>query len=243
MHSAKHDAPIITPRVVLLAMFFISCLIVANFTAIKIAEIHLTPQWAISFPAALLFFPLTYFFDDTLTEVYGFKMSRLIIWGGLFCSAMVNLCTWLAVYLPASPLWNQSTHNGELAYEFIFKGTPRVFIASALAYFCGEFFNSLVLAKMKVYFCGKFLWLRILVSSAFGVAIDTTLFSIIAFAGILPSALLWQITLTAYLFKLSFECLMLPITYKLIDYLKNRDQIDYYDTKTRFNPFSLRLKD
>ncbi len=101
-----------TKRIVLLGMLFVSFLIVSNLTAFKIAEIHLTKSFSVNFPAALMFFPLTYFFDDILTEVYGFKMSRLIIWGGLACSALITVCTWIAVQLPASPVWDANTNHG-----------------------------------------------------------------------------------------------------------------------------------
>ncbi|WP_415076183.1 VUT family protein [Legionella sp.] len=99
----------------------------ANLTAFKVVEFHLPNGFTINFPAALAFFPLTYFFDDVLTEVYGFKMSRLIIWGGLICSALMTLCTWIAVQLPASPLWDANTHHGNQAYAFVFEGSFHIF--------------------------------------------------------------------------------------------------------------------
>ena len=144
-----------TKRIILIGMLFVSFLIVSNLTAFKIAEIHLTDSFYINFPAALVFFPLTYFFDDVLTEVYGFKMSRLIIWGGLACSAIVTLCAWIAVHLPASPVWDMNTNHGASAYELIFSSSLRIFLASMLAYFLGEFLNSMVLAKLKVLTAGK----------------------------------------------------------------------------------------
>jgi uncharacterized integral membrane protein (TIGR00697 family) len=127
-----------TKRVVLLGMLFVTFLVVSNFTAFKVAEIQLTSDFTLNFPAALIFFPLTYFFDDILTEVYGFKISRLIIWGGMVCSALVTFCTWIAVYLPASPVWDANTHHGSEAYALVFQSSFRIFVASMLAYFCGE---------------------------------------------------------------------------------------------------------
>ena len=235
--------PTATKKVVFLGMLFVSFLIVSNLTAFKIVELHLASGLAINFPAALIFFPLTYFFDDVLTEVYGFKMSRLIIWGGLFCSALMTICTWMAVQLPASPLWDSNTGHGAKAYELVFAGSLRIFLASITAYFFGEFVNSMVLAKLKVKTKGRYFSLRVICSTAVGAAIDNVIFCNIAFWHVMPLAMIWQIIFTQYLIKLSYEFLMLPMTYSLVNYLKKTDNIDYYDKHTRFNPFSLKLTD
>lgn len=233
--------PTATKRVIFLGMLFVSFLIVANLTAFKIVEFHLPNGFAINFPAALAFFPLTYFFDDVLTEVYGFKMSRLIIWGGLICSALMTLCTWIAVQLPASPLWDANTHHGNQAYALIFEGSFRIFIASIIAYFFGEFVNSTILAKLKILTEGDYFSLRVMTSTAVGVAIDNVIFCNIAFWGIMPKEIIWQIIFTQYLIKLAYEFLMLPVTYTLVRYLKRVDKMDYYDIDTKFTPFSLKL--
>ena len=239
----SHNKQNATKRVILLAMLFVSFLVVANLTAFKIVEIHLTHTFFINFPAALAFFPLTYFFDDVLTEVYGFKMSRLIIWGGLACGTMITLCTYIAVQLPASPIWDMNTHHGSSAYELVFKGSSRIFLASMVAYFFGEFLNSMILAKLKVRTGGRYFALRIMSSTAVGVGIDSIIFCNIAFWDIMPHHVIWEIILTQYCIKLIYEFLMLPVTYSLVAYLKKSDRIDYYDTHTKFNPFSLRLAD
>lgn len=250
MQTSPLNAPIpyahlkestVTTRVVLLGMLFVSFLTISNLTAFKIIEFHLFNGMAINFPAALVFFPLTYFFDDVLTEVYGFKMSRLIIWGGLFCSTLMTLCTWVAVQLPAAPLWDTNTNHGNQAYTLVFSGSLRVFLASIIAYFFGEFINSSVLAKLKVITRGRYFSLRVMSSTAFGVGIDTIIFCSIAFWSILPGNIIWKIIFTQYVIKLAFEFIMLPVTWRLVDYLKKQDQIDYFDTNTQFSPFSLRL--
>ncbi len=241
--NIHNTAPVTTKRVILLAMLFVTFLVVSNLCAFKVAEIHLTNHFFVNFPAALIFFPLTYFFDDILTEVYGFKISRFIIWGGLMCSAVVTLCTTIAVYLPSSALWDQNTHHGAAAYAMVFTGSLRVLIASIFAYFTGEFINSIILAKLKIITSGKYFSLRILSSTAIGVAIDSTIFCNIAFWNILPQTIIWNMILTIYLFKLSYEFIMLPITYSVTAYLKKVDNIDYYDVATKFNPFSLSLAD
>lgn len=242
MHQSQAN-PTATKRIILISMLFVSFLIVSNLTAFKIVEIHLTPDFFVNFPAALIFFPLTYFFDDVLTEVYGFKMSRLIIWGGLFCSAIITLCTQIAVQLPASPAWDASTHQGASAYALIFQGSSRIFMASICAYFFGEFLNSMILAKLKVKTGGKYFSLRVMMSTAIGVAVDSILFINIAFWDILPTSIIWKIIITQYLFKLIYEFVMLPLTYSLSSYLKKIDKIDYYDTHTKFTPFSFSLRD
>ena len=241
--NLQQNKPTATKRVVLLGMLFVTFLVVSNLTAFKVAEIHLTDQFFVNFPAALMFFPLTYFFDDILTEVYGFKMSRLIIWGGLFCSALVTLCTTIAVYLPASPIWDENTNHGASAYALVFTGSLRVLVASMIAYFSGEFLNSMILAKLKILTAGRYFYLRVLCSTAVGVGIDSIIFCNIAFWKIMPQNIIWSMILTLYLFKLSYEFIMLPITYYVTNHLKKADKIDYYDTHTKFTPFSLSLAD
>lgn len=232
-----------TRRVIFLSMLFVSFLIISNLTAFKIVELHLSKSFNVNFPAALVFFPLTYFFDDVLTEVYGFKISRLIIWSGLFCCAVISLCTWTAVQLPASPVWDNNTHHGASAYAMVFQGSFRIFLASLTAYFFGEFMNSIVLAKLKVLTSGRYFSLRVMASSMVGVGIDTTIFCLVAFWNILPRELIFELILTQYVFKTVYEFLMLPISYSLVSYLKKADNIDYFDKNTRFNPFSLKLTD
>ena len=234
---------IASKRVIFLGMLFVSFLIVSNLTAFKVVEIHLTKNFFINFPAALVFFPLTYFFDDILTEVYGFKMSRFIIWSGLVCCIVITLCTQIAVQLPASPIWDINTNHGATAYEVVFKGSLRIFLASTIAYFCGEFLNSIVLAKLKVATKGKYFSLRVMGSTAIGVGIDSIIFCNIAFWHVMPQRMIWEIILTLYLFKLIYEFIMLPVTYSLVSYLKKKDQVDYYDVNTKFNPFSISLVD
>lgn len=241
----------VTKSVVVLGMLFVSFLILSNLTAFKIVEfkflhflgVSLSEPWLLNFPAALIFFPLTYFFDDTLTEVYGFKMSRLIIWSGLICSSIFTLCAWATVYLPASVVWDMNTSHGANAYELIFKGSSRIFLASILGYFFGEFLNSMILAKLKILTSGKHFFLRVVGSTAIGVGVDSIIFCNVAFFGIMPSYIIWSIVLTQYLFKLSYEIIMLPATYTITNFLKKVDEVDHYDFHTKFNPFSLSLLD
>jgi uncharacterized integral membrane protein (TIGR00697 family) len=227
----------VTRSIVMIAMLFVCLLIASNISSFKVIELQLTSHFSLEVPAAILFFPLTYLFDDVITEVYGFKMSRLIIWGGLFCSGLFTFCIWLAVTLPASPIWDANTHNGESAFQLVLSGSRQIFLASSVAYFFGEFLNAMVLAKLKVKTKGKYLFLRIISSTAVGAGIDTTIFCHIAFWNVLPAQIIWKL----YLFKLTYEVVMLPVTYSITAFLKKIDNIDYYDTHTNFTPFSLQL--
>lgn len=230
----------LTKNVIFLAMAFVSFLVVSNLTAFKLVEFHLgLPKLLdITFPAALIFFPLTYFFDDTITEVYGFKISRIIIWGGLICNTLVTLGLLATVYLPPSHVWHY-----QKAYSIVYDATARVFIASLVGYFAGEFFNAIILSKLKVLTSGRWLWLRIISSTSIGVGLDSFLFCHIAFSGLIPAAVVWQMIMVQYCFKLGYEILALPLTYLLTGYLKKKDDIDYYDYQTNFNPFSLSIEE
>lgn len=217
--------------VISVGILFTTFLILSNLAAFKIASFG-----SLSFAAGLVFFPLTYVFDDILTEVYGFKISRRIIWMALLANTIVFLGTWLTIYLTPSPYWPHQE-----AYATIYQGTLRVFVASVISYFFGEFANSIILAKLKVLTSGGRLWLRAITSTMIGVGIDTLLFTHIAFLFIIPYAGIWQIIGTMYLLKVLYEVCALPITYHVSNYLKRKDNVDHYDVKTNFNPFSLEL--
>lgn len=217
--------------VLVVGILFTVFLILSNFTAFKLVE-----YGGVSFPAGLIFFPLTYIFDDILTEVYGFKVSRRIIWSALLANSIVTLGTLITVYLPPSPYWHDQS-----AYATIYHATFRIFIASMLGYLTGEFVNSIILAKLKVLTAGRYLWLRAISSTAIGVGIDTLIFIHVAFLFLVPYHTIWQIILMMYALKVLYEILATPLTYKISNYLKKKDHVDHYDFKTKFNPFSLDL--
>lgn len=218
-------------HVVILGVIYAACLIVSNLVAAKVVTLA-----GLNFPAALVFFPLTYIFDDVLTEVYGFKVSRRIIWLGLLANCIVMLGALIAVALPSASFW-----QGQAAFHSVFTASARIFVASTVAYLLGEFTNSMILAKLKVITTGKHLWLRVLTSTGIGVGLDTTVFCLIGFWGTMPNSALGHMILTLYLFKFSYEIIALPITYRITAYLKRADNSDYYDKNTRFNPFSFKL--
>ena len=228
----------ITKNVVFLGMIFVSCLVVSNITGFKIVEFHLfgLKLLDLNFPAALLFFPLTYFFDDVATEVYGFSVSRLIIWGGLIASIIIAMGMKMTIELPPSHIW-----HWQKEYALIFHSSMRIFFASICGYFSGEFLNALIISKLKIRMHGKHLWLRIVLSSSAGIAIDSIIFCLFSFYGIIPSQFIFNMVIFQYIFKINYVVLALPLTYLITGYLKKTDEVDYYDYKTKLNPFSLEL--
>ncbi len=206
---------------------FVAILIVSNIASSKVAAFG-----PFNFDAGTVLFPISYIFGDILTEVYGYKRSRRVIWIGFFSLVIMALTLALVQYLPSSASWtNQS------AYEAVLGFVPRIVLASIVAYFAGEFSNSFVLAKMKVWSQGRNLWQRTISSTVLGQAVDSLVFSLIAFVGVLPFSEVVNIMGTIYVFKVLYEVVVTPVTYKAVNFLKTKEGIDVYDTKTNFNPF------
>lgn len=217
--------------VVVVGILFTAFLILSNLCAFKLAQ-----AFSVSFPAGLIFFPITYIFDDILTEVYGFKVSRRVIWCALLANTIVILGTLTTVYLRPSDFWPH-----QAAYATVYQATPRVFLASIAAYVAGEFTNSTILAKLKILTSGRYLWIRVVSSTVLGVGVDTILFTHIAFLFLFPYGEIWKIILTMYGCKVLYEMVAVPLTYKIANYLKRKDNIDHYDFGTKFNPFSVEV--
>ncbi len=222
----------------LVLVAFVTVLICSNLIGpAKIAQIEL-PVWGVlTFGAGVLFFPISYVFGDILTEVYGYSRARKVIWSGFAALAFASLMASIVVALPPAPFWK---HQG--AYEVAFGSTWRIVLASMIAYFCGEFVNSLVLAKMKIMTQGKHLWRRTIGSTIAGEAVDSALFYPLAFygSGIIPNDKLLMIMLAQFVLKVSVEVLFTPLTYKIVNGLKRAENEDYYDRQTNFNPFHLK---
>ncbi|MBI5496626.1 MAG: queuosine precursor transporter [Deltaproteobacteria bacterium] len=187
-----------------------------------------------TFGAGILFFPLSYVFGDILTEVYGYARSRRVVWAGFGALVFAAVMSAVVVGLPPAPGF-----GGQAALEGVFGNTPRVVAASLLAYFCGEFANSFVLAKMKLRTGGRRLWLRTIGSTVVGEAVDSLIFYPLAFLGVWESALVLQVMLTNYALKCAWEALMTPVTYRVVAFLKAREHEDYFDWETDFSPFRL----
>ena len=189
-----------------------------------------------SFGAGILFFPISYFFNDILTEVYGYARSRKVVWAGFGAMGFASIMSWVVVSLPPAQGWIHQS-----AYEVVFGQTPRIVAASLLAFFSGEFVNSYTLAKMKLFTTGRFLWMRTIGSTIAGEAADSLIFYPVAFYGFWPNDLLITVMITNYVIKVSWEVIATPITYKVIGFLKRKEHEDYYDKDTNFTPFSIEV--
>lgn len=216
---------------------FVTVLVCSNLIGpAKAAQVTLPLIGPVTFGAGVLFFPISYVFGDILTEVYGYARARRVIWAGFGALAFASLMAWVVVSLPPAPGW-----PNQKAYEIAFGNAWRVAGASMVAYFCGEFVNSFVLAKMKVWTNGKNMWMRFVGSTVAGEAVDSSIFYPLAFlgSGIMPDSLVPQLMLAQFVTKTLVEILFLPVTYRIVNALKRAESEDYYDRKTDFSPFHL----
>ena len=210
-----------------IAGLFIATLLISNTTAQKIFQIG-----PFFFPGGIIIFPVSYIFGDILTEVYGYARARRIIWTGFIAIIMMAVIYMAVIALPPAPYWPHQE-----ALEIILSQVPRIVIATILGYIVGEFANSFVLAKMKVWTKGRYLWTRTIGSTIIGQGVDTFIFIIIAFAGLYDTSNLLWMGIFVYIFKVSYEAVITPITYLIVRMLKTAEKIDYYDIGTKFTPF------
>jgi uncharacterized integral membrane protein (TIGR00697 family) len=210
----------------LVASIFITCLITSNIIAVKLINF-----FGLLLPAAILIFPISYIFGDVLTEVYGYRQARRVIWLGFFCNLITVVAIWLGQILPAASFW-----DGQAAYERILGYTPRLLGASFLAYLVGEFANSFVLAKMKIATKGRWLWTRTIGSTLVGQGLDSVVFMTLAFAGTIPLTGLANAVVVQWLSKSGYETIATPLTYGAVNFLKRKEGLDAFDYDTQFNP-------
>lgn len=203
----------------------------------KIAQVDLPLVGLVTFGAGVLFFPISYLFGDIMTEVYGFKRDRRAVWAGFGALAFASLMALVVVNLPPAPFWA----DRQAAIETVFGNTWRIVLASLIAFWCGSFANSVVLAKMKILTNGRWLWSRTIGSTLVGELIDSSLFYTIAFWGIMTTEQLITVTLTQYVLKTGWEVLATPLTYWIVRRLKKAEQEDFYDKGTRFTPFGIKV--
>jgi len=208
---------------------FITCLITANITAVKLVNV-----FGLILPAGIVIFPISYIFGDILTEVYGYRQARRVIWLGFLCNLLVVVAIWIGQVLPPASIW-----NAQAAYERILGYAPRLLLASFLAYLIGEFANSFVMAKMKIATRGRWLWTRTIGSTLVGEGLDSLVFMTIAFVGEIPMTVLALAIVTQWLVKSAYEAAATPLTYVTVRFLKQREGIDVYDYDTRFTPLLL----
>tara|TARA_Y100000815_G_scaffold225873_1_gene213553 strand:- start:2147 stop:2890 length:744 start_codon:yes stop_codon:yes gene_type:complete len=218
---------------------FVVILVLSNVIgAGKVAQIWLPGIGYWPFGAGILFFPVSYVIGDVLTEVYGYARARRVIWAGFAAVLFMALMSWVVVQLPPAPDW-----ENQAAYEVIFGQVPRIVLASMVAFWCGEFVNSYVMAKMKVWTKGRHLWMRTIGSTIAGQGVDSLIFY--------PAAFLWAegwtnelvltVLLTQWVLKVAWEALLTPVTYLVVGFLKRREGVDVYDEGTNFTPFNARV--
>ena len=213
----------------LITAAFVGVLIISNIASTKILQMG-----PFTFDGGTILFPLAYIFGDVLTEVYGYRRSRRVIWTGFFWLFLAAAVFAVVDRLPPAEGWELQD-----SYHAILGQTPRIVTASLTAYFAGEFTNSFILAKMKILTRGRWLWTRTIGSTLAGEAVDTAVFLSIAFLGVLPLPLLGAVFISNYVFKVGVEVLFTPLTYRITGLLKKLEREDYYDYRTNFNPFSL----
>ncbi|MDQ2691335.1 MAG: queuosine precursor transporter [Chloroflexota bacterium] len=226
----------------LIMAVFVTVLVISNIaSSAKIVD------WGFSlfglpmaFDAGTILFPVSYIFGDILTEVYGYKRSRRVIWVGFACLALSAVVFWIVGRMPGEETWQG--YAGDDAYTAILGGmsTGGIVLGSLAGYWMGEFTNSIILAKMKVLTEGRWLWMRTIGSTLLGQLVDTVMFVVVASAfGVFPWSLFLTLTVTNYLFKCAVEALMTPVTYAVVGTLKRIEDEDYYDRGTDFNPFTV----
>jgi uncharacterized integral membrane protein (TIGR00697 family) len=217
---------------------FVTVLLCSNLIGpAKVAQVQLPVLGATTFGAGTLFFPLSYVFGDVLTEVYGYARSRRVVWAGFGAIVFSAFMSYVVVALPPA-----EGFTGQPALQTVFGNTPRVVASSLLAYSCGEFTNSYVLARMKVWTQGRRLWTRTIGSTVVGELVDTLIFYPLAFLGVWPTALVLKVMVANYLLKCLWEVLMTPVTYRVVAFLKRKEHEDFFDTKTNFSPFNIGLQ-
>ena len=219
---------------------FVVVLLCSNFIgAGKAAVIDLPYFGPVIFGAGILFFPISYFFGDILTEVYGYAYDRRAVWAGFAALAFAAIMAQIVIALPVAP--GEYMAQYQQGMVSVFGNSWRIALASMLAFWCGSFVNSYVLAKLKIWTQGRFLWVRTIGSTAFGELVDSSLFYVLAFYGIWPIQELIQVALVQYVLKTSWEVLATPLTYWVVGALKRKECVDHYDIHTNFTPFRVKV--
>ena len=216
---------------------FVAVLLCSNLIGVqKVSYVNLPFIGEYIYGAGVLFFPISYFFGDILTEVYGYKHSRRVIWAGFGAMAFASVMSFIVTSLPAA---RTMSPEQQTAVNMMFGQTWRIVLASLLAFWLGEFANSFVLAKLKIFTEGRYLWTRTIGSTAVGEAVDSLIFYPLAFLGTWSTAQVISVMIGNYFIKVMWEVVATPLTYKVVAFLKSVEHEDYYDRETNFNPFTL----
>lgn len=232
MNNFCNNDRFITPIFLVLASLFVTCLLISNIIAGKLMFIC-----GFVLPTGAILFPITYLFGDVLTEVYGYKRTRLVIWIGFACNILMAVVFLIVIALPYPSFWQNQN-----AYETVLGMTPRLVIASLISYWLGEFLNSTVMSIMKKLTHGKWLWTRTLGSTIIGQAVDTTFFIGIAFYLLIPDRILIQMIIAQYIWKIVYETVATPLTYIIVARIKKAENLNTFDWGVKYNPFRLELK-
>lgn len=214
----------------LAGILFATCLLISNILATKIMTIG---PWAA--PAGVLIFPIAYILNDVITEVWGFKKARLIIWTGFAVNILAVLFFSMGVAIPGAPFW-----QNQEAFASVLGNTPRIVVASLSAYLIGSFLNAFVMSRMKVMTKGKGFSGRAILSTVVGESADSVIFISIAFAGIFPIGVLVTMIFTQAMLKTVYEILILPVTIWVVGFVKRAEGVDAYDTNLSYNLFKLK---
>jgi uncharacterized integral membrane protein (TIGR00697 family) len=211
---------------------FVTCLLISNIIAGKLIQVA-----GLVLPAGTILFPITYLFGDVLTEVYGYRRTRVVIWIGFACNLLMAVIFLVVIALPYPPIWHDQN-----AYATVLGMTPRLVAASLVAYWAGEFSNSTILSVMKKLTGGRLLWTRTIGSTVVGQGVDTLIFITGSFYGLVPAGVLIQMVVAQYVFKVVYETVATPLTYLIVGRLKRVEQSDSFDWGVSYNPFRLETK-
>ena len=231
---------------------FVTILLLSNVIgAAKQAQLDLPLLGTITFGAGVLFFPIDYVLGDVLTEVYGYAHARRCIWAGFVALMFMVFMSWVVVNIPSAPDWalasgdyivngKHVTAPNQAAYMALLGQTPRIVVASLIAFWCGEFVNSFVLAKMKIVTGAKYLWTRTIGSTILGEGVDSALFYPLAFLGVpgWSTHAVIALAITQWVVKTLWEIVLTPVTYAVVGWLKRREGVEVFDTGTDFSPFA-----
>ncbi|MEO8042286.1 MAG: queuosine precursor transporter [Acidobacteriota bacterium] len=241
--SACYNPPVPTPRRYkyfdLIMAAFVAVLLCSNLIGVhKVSSINLPFYGEYIYGAGVLFFPISYLFNDIMTEVYGFARSRRAVWAGFAALVFASVMSYVVTTLPAAPTMSA---EHQTAVNFIFGQTARITLASIVAFWAGEFINSFVLAKLKVLTEGRFLWVRTIGSTFAGEALDSVIFYPIAFLGTWSNEQVLSVMIGNYILKVLWEVVATPLTYAIVNFLKKAEHENFYDRNTDFNPFTLEV--
>ncbi|WP_331694510.1 VUT family protein [Pandoraea sputorum] len=242
----SQQATHITPAVIVLAIGFVSFLLISNALGARVCEVTLPwtvagEPFRLTFSAALISFPFAYLFSSVLTEVYGYRISRVVIWSGLAANLVMLVFLWLTAMLPTDPTWAAQTGFTDEVQRHWFESIAHMFLASVSACLVGEFANAATLARMKIAMHGRLASLRFIVGSALAALLDSVVFVVVAFAYVLDLDAMTRMAGLEFVFKCALQWLVLPMTVGLARWLKRTDGIDHYDIGTSLNPFGFRL--